>query len=32
MAMNAGACAVFKKPIEPLALRTEVLRLLGLNN
>ena len=32
MALNAGACAVFKKPVEPLALRTEVLHALGLNN
>lgn len=32
MAVHAGARAVFRKPIEPLALRTEVLRLLGLNN
>ena len=32
MALNAGARAVFRKPVEPLALRTEVLNALGLNN
>jgi CheY-like chemotaxis protein len=32
MALNAGASAVFRKPIEPIALRNEVLRVLGLNN
>ena len=32
MAMNAGARAVFRKPVEPLALRTEVMHALGLNN
>ena len=32
MAVNAGARAVFRKPVEPLALRGEVLRVLGLNN
>ena len=32
MAFHAGASAVFKKPVEPIALRNEVLRVLGLNN
>ena len=32
MAMNAGACAVFRKPVEPIALRAEVMKTLGLNN
>ena len=32
MAMNAGACAVFRKPVEPIALRAEVMNTLGLNN
>jgi len=32
MAMNAGARAVFRKPVEPIALRAEVLKTLGLNN
>jgi len=32
MAMNAGARAVFRKPVEPIALRAEVMNTLGLNN
>ena len=32
MALNAGASAVFRKPVEPIALRNEVLKVLGLNN
>ena len=30
MAKSEGACAVFKKPIEPIHLRSEVVRILGL--